>query len=141
MLQYVQLTLGPLKKDQRLWPMSGQTFRQRFKAVLHEVGIREDIIPGVKNLDPGSLRAGGATWALTMTEDAELIRRRGRWLTSKTMEIYIQEVSATLYMSQLPGSTRDRILTLAGAFPGILEKMQFLSDCRISQNLWRFLHH
>ena len=140
MLQYIQLTLGPLQKDQRLWPMSGQTFRLRFKAVLQEIGIQDGVIPGVKQLDPGSLRAGGATWALTMTEDAELIRRRGQWLTAKTMEIYIQEVSATLYMSQLPANTRDRILILAGAFPAILGKMQFLSDCKISQCLWRFLH-
>lgn len=93
----------------------------------------------MKSLDPGSLRAGGATWALTMTEDSELVRRRGRWLTAKTMEIYIQEVSATLYMSQLPHDIRDRILILAEAFPAILEKFKLLAAYNIDLRLWRFL--
>ena len=43
-----------------------------------------------RKLELGSLRDGGATWLLSVTEDAELVRRRGQWLSG----IYIQEISS-----------------------------------------------
>lgn len=48
----------------------------------------------MRGFDLASLRPGGAT-LLLRTEDLELIRRRGRWLSSRVMEIYLQEVMAT----------------------------------------------
>ena len=47
-------------------------------------------------LDLGNLRAGGATHILMLTEDSELVRRRGRWLAYQTMQIYLQEPMAFL---------------------------------------------
>jgi hypothetical protein len=34
---------------------------------------------------------------LQLTENGDFVRRRGRWLNSKELEIYIQEVAVTTY--------------------------------------------
>ena len=117
--------------------MSGQTFRQRFRSVLRVLGLDQPYPSGSKILDPGSLRAGGATWALMMTEDAPLVQRRGRWLTSRTMEIYIQEVAATQFLSHVPGEVKEKILTSAFAFPHILQRMETLAAAKVPQQFWR----
>jgi hypothetical protein len=36
-----------------------------------------------------------------LTEDTELVKRRGRWLAHRTMEIYLQEVNATVFFPRL----------------------------------------
>ena len=45
-----------------------------------------------KPLTLGSRQPGGATWLLHTTENAEVVRRRGRWISKKVMESYLQEV-------------------------------------------------
>ena len=103
------------------------------------VGLQTERSITGKPLDLGSLRAGGATWALMALEDSELIRRRGRWVNSKTMEIYIQEVSAVQYMGTLESDVRSNVILLAGIFPKLLEKISKLSSFNIPMNAWRFL--
>ena len=56
-----------------------------------------------------SLRPGGATHLLLVTEDPELCRRRGRWLSSRVMEIYLQEVIATTYVQKLHPATKFKV--------------------------------
>ena len=109
LLEYVQLTLGPLLPHQRLWPHSGQTLRAGLKSLLQCIGLPVDGGSGLKPLDLGSLRAGGATWALTMTENPELVRRRGRWINAKTMEVYVQELAATQYLSLVPPPVKLKV--------------------------------
>ena len=139
LLQYVELCLSPLRPDQRIWPFSGQTMRTRLRQLLKAVGLQTERSIKGKPLDLGSLRAGGATWALMALEDSELIRRRGRWVNSKTMEIYIQEVSAVQYMGTLDPDVRANVILLAGIFPVLLEKISKLSSFNIPMNAWRFL--
>ena len=65
-----------------------------------------------RRLDLGSLRAGGATWLLSVTEDsedAELVRRRGRWLSHRTMEIYIQEFSSIQFIHRFAEATQAKL--------------------------------
>lgn len=93
-----------LKQQERLWPASPQLLRTRFKQLLEAMGLPTTHGPHGRPLDLGSLRAGGATHLLLATEESELVRRRGRWLSSRTMEIYIQESSATTF---LPTATRE----------------------------------
>ena len=139
LLQYVELCLAPLRPEQRIWPFSGQTMRTRLRQLLKAVGLQTERSITGKPLDLGSLRAGGATWALMALEDSELIRRRGRWVNSKTMEIYIQEVSAVQYMGTLESDVRSNVILLAGIFPKLLEKISKLSSFNIPMNAWRFL--
>lgn len=51
------------------------------KAVLKALTIN------LKELDLGSLRAGGATWLLQTSEDSELVRRREHWLVPRTIGV------------------------------------------------------
>ena len=87
----------------------------------------------------GSLCAGGASWLMITSEDSELVRRRGRWLTSKIMEIYVQEVSAIQFLPQLPRHTRMLVIDGAGLFPFLLQKVCHLHACGIPETAWRFL--
>ncbi len=89
MLSIVDLAFSFLPKDARLWPYSSQTLRTRFRSLLNGLGLPTGVVGGRRPLDLGSLRAGGATWLLNMSENPGLTRRRGRWLNNKTMEIYI----------------------------------------------------
>lgn len=47
-----------------------------------------------KPYDLASLRGGGATWLLHQTESPDYVRRRGRWLSARVMEVYLQETWA-----------------------------------------------
>ena len=84
--------------------------------------------PDKRALDLGSMRAGGATHLQMLLEDAELTRRRGRWLSARTMEIYIQESSATMFFPQLPPETKEIIMQAANGFPKMLAKNDFLYE-------------
>lgn len=108
--------------EQALWPYSPSTLRKRFAALMKvlelDVARSSDQAP----FDLGSLRPGGATDLLFETEDSELVRRRGRWLSARVMEIYLQEVLSSTYVSRLPRRVQLRIEQLANVFPEVLEK-------------------
>lgn len=87
LLKVVDFCFGHLAPSAMLWPWSGQTFRTRFRDVLLALKLPTQKIGDMKALDPGSLRSGGATWHLQMTEDGEYTRRKGRWISAKVMEI------------------------------------------------------
>ena len=78
----------------------------------------------MKPLDLGSMRAGGATWLLHATENGKFVRRRGRWLNARIMEIYIQEVSSVLFLSKLQDHVADKILAVMRLFPSMLEQAE-----------------
>ena len=98
----------------------------------HHVKIEGQITKGKAVYCPGlvralgSLRAGGSTYLQMLLEDSELTRRRGRWLSGRTMEIYPQESSATTYFPQLPPETKKRIMQAANSFATMLKKVIFL---------------
>ena len=100
LLEVVTMVFQDLPPHYPIWPFSPQTFRNRFRSVLSALSLPVNHSPSVKCLDPGSLRAGGATWLMQMTDNGELVRRRGRWQNYRIMEVYIQEVSSLLYLQK-----------------------------------------
>ena len=72
--------------------------------------------------------------------DSELVRRRGRWLASRKMEIYLQESAAvTFFSSQLP-DTKARILQAAQSFPEVSARARaFLRWSIPSESWWHLL--
>ncbi|CAE6951851.1 unnamed protein product [Symbiodinium sp. CCMP2456] len=137
--QLVQVVIFAFERmipAQKLWPLSPSTFRSRFAKLIAALSL--DNLEGtrIKPLDLGSLRAGGATWLLQTTEDGELVRRRGRWINTKVMDIYIQEVSAVLFLPRLPGKTRDKVLQAASSFPAMLQQAQALLGLGIPEHIW-----
>ena len=141
MLAIVDLAFSSLQKDARLWPYSSQTLRTRFRSLLNGLGLPTGVVGGRRPLDLGSLRAGGATWLLNMSENPDLTRRRGRWLNNKTMEIYVQEASSVLYLSTVSDVSREKIFLLVRAFPEILQRSLQLTAAGVQPHVWPFIFH
>ena len=135
----IELAFKNFANTDPLWPYSGQTLRGRFVHLLEALGLSGPLGDGHRGLDLGSLRAGGATWLLQVCEDSELVRRRGRWLNSRTMEIYIQETSALQFLPALSSKTRGRILQAVTVFPQVLEKFLSFERLCIPMNAWHLL--
>ena len=139
LLAVVDLCFGELQPHQRLWPQSGSTLRARFKSLLRALDIFP--LPGstVKELDLGSLRAGGATYILQQTENGELLRRRGRWANHKMMEIYVQELASVVFLQALPPKSREKIFSTARIFLDVFEKAKLLHTAKIPSTTWYIL--
>ena len=111
----------------------------RVGRLLEVLGMSGPLGGGARGLDLGSLRAGGATWLLQQSEDSEFVRRRGRWLNSRTMEIYIQEALALQFLPTLKRRTRKTILHAVEIFPLALAKLPEFDRQGIQMNAWRLL--
>ena len=139
LLELCELSFSDLSPLQRLWPHSGQTFRSRFKAVLSALSLPIVSTGQLRALDPGSLRAGGAIYIISTTENGELCRRRGRWANFKMMEIYVQELNALLYFKKISELARTKVLLVGGTFPEVLKKAQAFVQAKIPLHAWRIL--
>jgi len=139
MVQLITAVFGELPADRPLWPYSAATLRKRFSAVLLSLGLHEST-KGSRGFDLGSFRPGGATHLLLTTEDPELCRRRGRWLSTRVMEIYLQEVMATTFVQRLDHSVRSKIYERSAAFSRVLQiALSFLASgipCRAWPQLY-----
>jgi len=103
--------------EQRLFRGSRVDFNLMCNALLCELGL--DTAPG-ERLTPACLRPGGATWLFQETDSPDLVRFRGRWLSTRTLEIYIQEVAGDTFMARLPTTTRAKMETVAAHFASAL---------------------
>lgn len=136
MIQLISAAFGHLDPEAKLWPWSASTLRKRFSLILGAIGLPSVSSGNGRCFDLGSLRPGGATHLLLVTEDPELCRRRGRWLSSRVMEIYLQEVIATTYVQKLHPATKFKVTQLASAFPKLLRfALQFLATA-IPPKVW-----
>ena len=138
LVEVAALAFLQLPRSSRLWPFSNQTLRRRLDCILDRLGIPKSGQQG-RSLDLGSLRPGGATHLLQLTEDSELVRRRGRWASHKVMEIYLQEVSSSTFIMDLSETAREKVLHLAHLFPGILAQARIWADNNIPSNCWCYL--
>ena len=64
------------------------------------------------------------------------MRRRGRWVTTKVMELYLQEVLYTTYTERISETARNKIQNLAGVFPKVLEKTICFLKGAIPPQVW-----
>ena len=135
-MQLLGMAFSGLPSEVRLWPMSSGTLRRRLQAVLRRLGLGTDKRAA---FDLASFRPRGATWMLHLTENSELVRRRGRWMSLRVMEVYLQEVVATTYLPRLEQRARDLIDTLAADFPRVLQRCSFLLASRIPFNAWFYM--
>ena len=135
-VQLLAAVYGKLPPSAKLWHLSPSTLRKRFSALQVALGL--DKTEGRVGLpySLASLRPGGATHWLQATEDAEFVRRKGRWISSRVLEIYLQESEFVTYRKKLSTDSRDRIDRLCRSFPGILEKSLFFLKCSIPENAW-----
>ena len=137
-IHIVTLGFANLRPHEKLWQASGQTLRVRFRQLCAALGVPSSPGPGRPHLELASLRAGGATWMMLVSEDADLVRRRGRWLTHRIMEIYVQEVSALQFYPGLDAATKHNVMLALGAYPHVLEYAEYLHRLGLSTRLWYF---
>ena len=138
-VEYLSAVFGGFSKDQKLWSMSASTLRKRMNLLQAALGL-----PTVKShnnlpYDLGSFRPGGATDMLQRFEDSELVRRRGRWVSTKVLEIYLQEVSTATFQTTLSDTTRSRIDRLSAIFPQVRLKTQQNLQAKIPLIAWQHL--
>ena len=131
--------LGHLKPHERIWPGSSSTLRSRLDKVLAKLGLPTMTTHLGKPLTLASFRPGGATFLIGLTESAEVVRRKGRWISLRVMDIYLQEVSASTFLTDIDAQTRDRILTAMQHFLDILQISKGFHDARFPEIVWNLL--
>lgn len=136
LLAFLDAVFGDMPQDAKLWPFSAATLRKRFGDLLRAVGLPTERKGTLKPFDLGSLRPGGATHMLIQCENSEIVRRRGRWVTTKVMEVYLQEVMYTTYTERLDGPTKAKIAMLAGSFSKTIEEAIKLLQAAIPPTAW-----
>ncbi len=128
-----------LRPNEPLWPLSAATLRKRFDALLGAVGLSAKAQGGQRPFSLGSLRPGGATHLLYLTEDSELTRRRGRWLSYRTMEIYLQEILVATAVEKLSEEVKKRVKAFAAGFPEVMKFGIRMMDLGIPPTVWHTL--
>jgi len=123
----------------RLWSFSASTLRKRFVLLQTALGLPIKPCNGARPFDLGSLRPGGATHLLTLTEDISLVQRRGRWASIHVMNIYLQEIAVATCIPRLQSETRDRIEQLSQIFGEVLEQSLYFLKFKIPTNAWNLL--
>ena len=121
LLMVIDIGFKGIGKDEPLWPFSGSTLRNRLNRVLLSLGLPHRPGQKPKPLGLSSLRGGGATWLITASESAEMVRRRGRWASMRSMEIYLQEIAAATYLNELDESVKTKVLEAMDVFPEVLQ--------------------
>lgn len=112
---------GHLPLQSRLYSGSISLFRKQWDAVMAHLGIPHRQCQ--RGATPGTLRGSGATFLYGRTEDVPWIAWRGRWARVKTLEYYLQEVSAQLLLHELPKRNRILVQTLGeAAWPVLCER-------------------
>ena len=139
LVRLIRQAFQHLGADEKLWPKSGATLRARFQKLLTAIGIRANAVANVRDFDLASLRAGGATWLMGSSESPGLVRRRGRWVTLRVMEIYVQEVAAMMYLPRLEPELRQHIFDWANVFDEALDYVSWCQALGILPKAWLFL--
>ena len=95
----------------KLFNASMAVFRRQWNAVLSHIGVPHK--QSVRGATPGTLRGSGATHLYLEDEDLSKICWRGRWAKMRTLEYYIQEVGAQLFLHQLVPEVKANIAFLS----------------------------
>ena len=107
-LQVMEQWLGGTDASSRLFPISAAYLRVLHDHLVSFFGIL--CLDGI-GLTPASHRAGGATHMFHECNSIDTVRWHGRCAcTSRTLEVYVQEVAA---LNVLPGLSADAIARIA----------------------------
>ena len=142
LMQVVTIGFSKLAPWEQLWPFSGSTLRNWLGKILSSLDLphKNGQIP--KPMSLASFRPGGATWLIGVSESAELVRRRGRWASFRIMEIYLQEVGAATYLSDVDKKAYVKVMAAMHVFVETLSTVQKFEDAAIPSKCWPwFLSH
>eukprot|EP00438_Fugacium_kawagutii_P010064 Skav222713 [mRNA] locus=scaffold1661:310560:313324:- [translate_table: standard] len=103
----VDKLFGNLPLSAKLYTASMSVFRKQWNSVMTKLGIPCKQV--ARGATPAVLRGSGATFLYQKTEDIQWVAWRGRWTKQKTLEYYLQEVSAQLLVHELAPRARDAL--------------------------------
>ena len=103
----VDRLFGKLPLSARLFTASMAVFRRQWNAVMTKLHLPCKQV--VRGATPAVLRGSGATFLYHSTEDVQWIAWRGRWSKQRTLEFYLQEVSAQLLVHELSAAAREAL--------------------------------
>ena len=135
-VQLLVAVYGRAGADDHLWNQSPGAFRRRFGVLQKALGLPTVRTAAEVPYDLASLRPGGATYLLHRFEDAELVRRRGRWLSTRVCEIYLQEAAVVTHAARLPQAVRMKISKLVATYSEVHSRAIYFLDCSIPSNAW-----
>lgn len=135
-VQLISAVFGNLGRDDLLWTLSPSALRRRFAALQKALGLPTQRTPETVPYDLASLRAVGATFLLQQFGDTAFVQRRGRWMSHRVMEIYLQEIVIATRTNHLTTQTRQQIEDLAKGYPEILQRSVFLLNSFVPTNAW-----
>ena len=139
LMRVISLGLYNLHPGEALWPLSGSTLRGRLDKALGRLGLPTNPGSRPKALSLASFRAGGATWLISRSESVEITRRRGRWVSLKVLETYLQEVAASTYLNDVTRESKDLVIAAMSVFVSVLENAEKLTRCCIPEATWFLL--
>ena len=94
------------------------TFKSRWNCILSFFGLPHS--RAADGATPGCLRGSGATDFYIHTEDIPRTMWRGRWRGAQTLEYYLQETAAQMFLSFLSDEQRQKLCLFADASGGIV---------------------
>ena len=114
---------GSLNPKEKLFTGSASTFRKQWNSIMSALGVpcKQEL----QGATPGSLRGSGATFMFSAVQDLSLVAWRGRWSQVKTLEYYLQEVSAFMLIHQLDAISRTKIFYLSDCSMVVLRSSAF----------------
>ena len=107
--------------------------------MLSALNLPTEKVGDQKPFSLGSLRPGGAAWLLHKTENAQVVRRRGRWLSVKTLEIYLQGVQVSTYLERVRPAAKVLIELCSGGLATTLDRCIDFLQCGVPSTTWFYL--
>lgn len=101
---------GSLPLSAKLFDGSITVFRRQWNAIMSKLQI--PCLQKQRGATPGVLRGSGATFLYHHSEDVQWVAWRGRWSKHRTLEFYLQEVSAQLLVHELSPFARSFMFEL-----------------------------
>eukprot|EP00971_Amphidinium_carterae_P328003 6459666-Amphidinium_carterae.1 len=98
--------LGARAPAALVWPYSASQFRQRFASMASSLGMN------LWNLQPYSLRRGGATAQFLQHHNYDSLMDRGRWKHLRTCRLYVDQSRELLMQLSLPPAVDERLRLL-----------------------------
>jgi integrase len=110
-----------------LFPLQSEDeYRHKFKQAINDLGIQS------VHFVPHSLRHGGATHALRMGYDINTVMQRGRWRSTSSADLYLQQANAARLGTQLNGRVHESAQALANNFANCMSILLFPEDHTVS---------
>ena len=106
-----------LDPEEYLCPFSPGSFRRRWDALLHRLGVQKH-----HRLTPGGLRGGGAVWGHRQKLGIDELCWRMRLQHAKTLQFYLQELTAESILPSLDGESREAIRLLQSVLPFLMQE-------------------